>query len=137
VTESETPITELRKFGFSTAIGFAVLAFAAHGGRGPLAWLGAPEPNASRIIACAAVVVASAAVFKPTLNRPLQSALRALAQAIAFLTLVVFFYGVLTPVGIAARLAGYDPLWIRPASESESYWRTHRPRDKQSYFNQS
>jgi hypothetical protein len=128
---------ELRQFGFGTAAGFAVLAFAAHGGRGPLAWLGAPEPIASTIVGWIAGSVATAALFAPHWNRPLQRCLRALAHAVAFVTLLVFFYGVLTPIGVAARLAGHDPLWIRPASRRDSYWRRHRPRDKASYFNQS
>jgi len=130
-------LRELRKFGFSTAAGLAILAFAAHGGRGPLAWLGAPEPRASIVAACVAVWVAAAALVAPRWNRPLHRVLRALAHAVAFLTLVVFFYGVITPVGVAARLAGHDPLWIRPASRRDSYWRRRRPRDKPSYFNQS
>jgi hypothetical protein len=128
---------ELRQFGFGTAAGLAILAFAAHGGRGPLAWLGAPEPTASIVVACLAGSVALAALFAPHWNRPLQRCLRAVARAVAFVTLLLFFYGVVTPIGVAARLAGHDPLWIRPASRRDSYWRRHRPRDKASYFNQS
>jgi hypothetical protein len=128
---------ELRQFGFGTAAGLAILALAAHGGRGPLAWLGAPEPIASIVLASLAGSVATAALFAPSWNRPLQRGLRAVAHAVAFVTLLVFFYGVLTPFGVAARLAGHDPLWIRPASRRDSYWRRHRPRDKASYFNQS
>jgi hypothetical protein len=129
--------SELRRFGFGTAVGLAMLALAAHGGRGPIAWLGAPEPIASTVFACASAWVAATALFAPGWNRPLQRALLALGRAVAFVTLVLFFYGVITPIGIAARLAGHDPLWMRPASGRDSYWRTRRPRDKQSYFNQS
>jgi hypothetical protein len=130
-------LRELRQFGFGTAVGLAILAFAAQSGRGPFAWLGVPEPIGSVVIACFAGFVATAALFAPRWNRPLQRCLRALAHAVAFVTLLVFFYGVLSPVGVAARLAGHDPLWIRPASRRDSYWRRHRPRDKTSYFNQS
>jgi hypothetical protein len=128
---------ELRHFGFGTAAGLTILALAAHTGRGPLAWLGAPEPAASIVIAGLAGAIATAALFAPHWNRPLQRCLHALAHAVAFVTLLLFFYGVLTPFGVAARLAGHDPLWIRPASGRDSYWRRHRPRDKASYFNQS
>jgi hypothetical protein len=128
---------ELRRFGFSTGVGLAFLALAAYGGKGPAAWLGAPEPVTSWIVAAAALWVLGAAWLAPNWNAPLQRVLRALAGALAFASLVVFFYGVLTPVGIAARLAGQDPLWIRPASRRDSYWRRRKPRDKASYFNQS
>lgn len=128
---------ELRRFGFGTATGLAILALAAHGGRGPAAWLGAPEPWASALLAAAALWIAFAAWLAPHWNAPLQRALRAIAGALAFASLVVFFYGVLTPVGVATRLAGHDPLLIRPASRRDSYWRRRKPRDKASYFNQS
>lgn len=128
--------SELRKLGFGTAAGLALAALAAHAGRGPLAWVSAPIWTAY-IAAALAVWIAFAALVAPRWNLPLQRFLHALAAAFAFVTLLVFFYGVLTPLGIAARLAGHDPLWIRPASRRDSYWRSHRPRDKQSYFNQS
>jgi hypothetical protein len=130
-------LRELRQFGFGAAFGLAIMALAAHGGRGPIAWLGAPEPLASIATASVAACVAIAALVAPRWNRPLQRVLRALGHVVAWITLVVFFYGVLTPVGVAARLAGHDPLWIRPASRRDSYWRKHRPRGKPSYFNQS
>jgi hypothetical protein len=128
---------ELRHFGFGASAGLALLALAAHGGRGPAAWLGAPEPFGSMLLAAAAIWVAGCAWLAPRWNAPLERVLRAIAGALAFASLVVFFYGVLTPVGIAARLAGHDPLWIRPASRRDSYWKRRKPRDKQSYFNQS
>jgi hypothetical protein len=138
MTQAESQsLRELRQFGFGAAIGLAMLAFAAHGGRGPITWIGAPEPFASIATASIAAWVAFAALVAPRWNAPLQRVLRAFGHAVALITLVVFFYGVLTPVGVAARLAGHDPLWIRPASRRDSYWRKHRPRGKQSYFNQS
>lgn len=128
---------ELRRFGLSTAAGLTILALATHAGRGPAAWLGAPQPLTSSILTAIALWVASAAWLAPHWNAPLQRVLHAIAAALAFASLLLFFYGVLTPIGIAARLAGHDPLWIGPASRRDSYWRRRKPRDKVSYFNQS
>jgi hypothetical protein len=132
-----TPRRELRRFGLSTAAGLALLALATHLGRGPAVWLGAPQPPTSTILAGIALWIASAAWLAPHWNAPIRRMLRAIAAALAFASLLLFFYGVLTPVGIAARLAGHDPLWIGPASRRDSYWRRRKPRDKLSYFNQS
>jgi hypothetical protein len=134
--KDEPTTRELRKLGFGLAAGLAIVTLAAHGGRGPLAWFHAP-PWAAWMTAALAVWIALAALIAPRWNLPVERALRSVAAVVAFATLLVFFYGVLTPIGIAARLAGHDPLWIRPASRRDSYWRSHRPRDKQSYFNQS
>jgi hypothetical protein len=85
--------------------------------------------------------VAGAAAFAPGLNDRLQRALRAVglpvARALAFCTLLVFFFGVLTPFGVIARLLGHDPLALRSPAARDSYWRPHRKREKASYFHQS
>ncbi len=128
---------ELRRFGLRTAAGLTIVALAGYFGRGPAAWVGAPQPAASAVLAGSALCIASAAWLAPHWNAPLQRGLLAIARAIAYASLVVFFFGVLTPVGIAARLAGHDPLGIGPASRRDSYWRRRKPRDKSSYFNQS
>jgi hypothetical protein len=106
--QSDAPsnLRELRRFGFGAAVGLGLLALAAHGGRGPFGWLGGPQPSASVAFAALAVWTACAALLEPRLNRPLERTLHAVARAIAFLTLIVFFFGVLTPVGVVAGGGG-------------------------------
>lgn len=130
-------LRELRRFGFGTATGLTLLALAAYTGKGPFAFAAQPQPEGAVALACAALWVAGVALVAPRANRWLRRAVLHVAHVIALLTLLVFFFGVLTPVGVMARLAGHDPLALRPHSRRDSYWRPRRPRDKQSYFHQS
>jgi len=43
------------------------------------------------------------------------------------IVLGVMFYGVIVPVGVAMRLAGKDPLRLKPEPESRSYWIMRTP----------
>ena len=128
---------ELRRFGFGAATGLALLAVAAHSGRGPFALFGTPHPATSAALACLALWIAGMALLAPHANRWLARVLGALARVLGWLSLVVFFFGVLTPFGAVARRLGHDPLWLRPKNRRDSYWRPHRSRDKASYFHQS
>ena len=48
------------------------------------------------------------------------------------------FYLILTPIGLAMRLAGHDPLQRRWDANARSYWTRHAPsRDITRYFRQS
>jgi hypothetical protein len=92
-------------------------------------------------LGCAALGVGTVSLLAPQRNLALYRGLRAiglpLGHGLAFVTLLVFFFGVLTPVALLARLWGHDPLQRRRRSQRDSYWRPHRARDKSSYFHQS
>jgi len=47
---------------------------------------------------------------------------------ISHAVVVLLFYLVFTPVGVALRLAGYDPMHRKPDPEADSYW-TAKPED--------
>ena len=52
--------------------------------------------------------------------------------------LAVLYFAVVTPVGLAARLTGRDPLNRRIDRDSATYWVEHRRTDDRSrYFRQS
>ncbi len=52
--------------------------------------------------------------------------------------LAIAFYGVITPVGVAMRLVGRDPLHRRFDRAAGTYWSPRRPaRDPSRYFRQS
>jgi hypothetical protein len=131
---------ELKRFGASVAAGACLLSLAAYGGWGPLAAFG-PSPTLAAALGCAALGLIGLSLIAPQRNLTLYRALRAigepLGRGLAFLTLVVFFFGVLTPVALLARGLGHDPLQLRRRSRRESYWRPHHARDKASYFHQS
>ena len=61
-----------------------------------------------------------------------------LGFVVSHLILLVLFYGVVTPLGVLARLAGSDPLNLRPERTAVSFWRQRqRPRGKTSYLRQA
>ena len=49
-----------------------------------------------------------------------------MGYVVSRLLLTILFYGIMTPMGLAMRLFGWDPLRLRPAKGEASYW---RPRD--------
>jgi hypothetical protein len=138
--ESQPSPRELRRFGLGVATAGCLLGFAAYSGRGPLALLG-PSPILAAALGCIALAVGGLSLIAPQRNRALYRGSRAigepLARGLAFVTLLVFFFGILTPVALLLRVGGHDPLQLRRRSRRDSYWRPHRARDKSSYFHQS
>jgi len=59
------------------------------------------------------------------------------AVLIQTVLLCVFFYGMLTPVGLVMRLFGRDPLNRRLSASAESCWTPCKPpQDRRRYFRQ-
>jgi hypothetical protein len=60
-----------------------------------------------------------------------------IGTAVSYIMLAVIYYGVITPVGLALRLAGCDLLKRRLDSSARTYWVDRRPeRDTKRYFQQ-
>jgi len=88
------------------------------------------------------------AVAVPALGLLWPSLLRAVYLALAFATfpigfvvshviLAVVYFLVLTPTGLAVRLAGHDPLQLRSGPQDGSYWQERKPiNDPKRYFRQ-
>jgi hypothetical protein len=58
--------------------------------------------------------------------------------AMSHLILLGFFFGVITPLGVLARVARPDPLGRRRDCRAPSYWqRRRRPQDPSSYLRQA
>jgi hypothetical protein len=56
---------------------------------------------------------------------------------LSHLLLAAVYYLCLTPIGLAMRLVGYDPLQRTFDPEAESYWTPRRPtEDRSRYFKQ-
>jgi hypothetical protein len=138
---SSTTTAELRRFGYGAAVGLTVLAWTAHVGKGPFALLPALPAGIATPVALAiaglALFSALASVLAPRWNRPLFLALQVVPRALGFSALAVFYFGVLTPLALIGRVFGRDPLDLAQRRARDSYWRTARRRDKQSYFHQS
>lgn len=54
-------------------------------------------------------------------------ATRPIGWIISHLVLALVYYGVVTPIGLALRLAGYDPLHRRFDQDAETYWEPYEP----------
>jgi len=125
---------DLRYFGWSLAAVLGILSLI-------LSWRGHAQPEFGRIALPAAAVLALLGVVWPkALLWPYRTWM-AVTAPVAFLVqrllLTLFFYGVLTPVGILFRSCGRDPLQRRFAPDRKTYWRDYRQnRDKRRYFRQ-
>jgi hypothetical protein len=107
---------DLRRFGLVMAGALGALG-------GLAAWRG---KNAAVVLLAGAAVFAVLAVFLPRLLGPAERAWMALARVLSavmtHVILTIFYFLVITPFGIVMRIAGRDPLRLRPASARESYW---------------
>ena len=122
----EAPVSSNRSFGLTFADAFAALgAISLWHGLERGAWeLGL------------AVAFLTAAAFAPGMLGPLNRAWawigRRLNSVLSPLLIIVMFYGVVTPVGLAMRAVGKDPLRLRRDPQSSSYWIDCREESKPS-----
>ncbi len=130
-----TPDPEkLRTFGLAWALlGLGAGLFLGGTGRLPGGWAAG--------IALLGLLGGGAALFRPSLLRPLYVLLQVPAWPIGLvlgnLVLAFMFYLVLTPVGLLRRALGKDPLDLRRKESRETYW-TERagPPPRERYFRQ-
>jgi hypothetical protein len=107
------------------------------------AWQGLTQGRTSLALALGAmaVLIGGLGLARPALVRPIFVGWMILAFPIGWvLSLVLLglvYYGLFTPIGLAFRLAGRDPLQLRPRPGASSYW-TGRPAvaDVRRYFRQ-
>jgi len=99
------------------------------------------SPVAVGTVAGLSVLVGVIGWLSPTSIRPLfvgwLYAVFPIGWTISHLLVGLTFYGLITPLGFLARLAGHDPLKLRWDQTKESYWEkrpTQRP--PSDYFKQ-
>ena len=109
-------------------------------------WLGWTQESKGRTTA--ALACWALAAVAPLAGLLWREGLRWLYVGLSYLTypiglvissavLVLFYYGVLTPIGLVLRVCGYDPLQQRATSRTTSYWRARPgPRRPADYFRQ-
>ncbi|MFA5146651.1 MAG: SxtJ family membrane protein [Candidatus Omnitrophota bacterium] len=123
---------ELREFGFTFAVIFAILG-------GIVLWRG---KGSWPYLFTAAVLFGIPAAALPAVLLPLQKAWMAFSVVIGFfmsrLVLALLFYGVVTPIGLLMRLTGKDILDERIDRGKGSYWQDRPPaaKDRASYEKQ-
>jgi len=125
---------KLRTFGAALAVLAAALGILLH------LW-GRIGPVPAALSAALGISAGAAALFRPSLLRPLYILLQIPAWPVGLLVghlvLAFMFYLVLTPLGLLRRAMGKDPLGLARKESPRSYWiprRAHHERDR--YFRQ-
>jgi saxitoxin biosynthesis operon SxtJ-like protein len=121
---------------------FAALCLAVFGGLS--LWQALARGNAmlAVVFAAAALSIGPLGLFRPQTVRWVyvgwMVAAFPIGWTISQLLLLVFYFGILTPVAIVFRLAGRDPLCRREPKNQATYW-VEKPTsdDVRSYFRQS
>jgi len=114
---------EWRKSALMTALGLAILSSL-------LRWRHVLTDKSWFAILTLLGVVAMGALWRPRWFRGYYRFSTklgfAVSQFIGRLMLMLFFFFILTPVGLILRLAGKDALQLKPGSKSTSCWQTAR-----------
>jgi hypothetical protein len=133
IRQLRTGPAELRKFGLLVGFAFAVLA----------AWLGWRGKAAYPFLAIPGGLLIVTGLFFPKGLRTVfigwMSLAFVLGLVVSTLLLTLFFYFVLTPVGLVARLVGNDFLMRKFEPQSQSYWIMRKApgrKSKESYEQQ-
>ncbi|MEO6785288.1 MAG: SxtJ family membrane protein [Chthoniobacteraceae bacterium] len=129
---------ELRAFGKVIAFGFPIVAALL----GVSAWLRSHVwPAWTLWLGAAGLAVGLACMFVPRAARPLYLAWMAVGCCIGLVVgnavLAVIYFLIVTPIGLALRLAGRDPLRRAIKRERKSYWDdAQKAGDSERYFRQ-
>ena len=127
-------VPERRRFGFGAGAGFSTLAVL-------IGWRGGGLTAGSAVAGVAGLTLLCLAVLYPRALLWPYRLWMGLVIPIAFvlqrILLGVFFYLVLTPIGLLMRLRGREPLKRRADPAVASYWEPARPaQDMRRYFRQ-
>jgi hypothetical protein len=125
---------ELRKFGIAALIASAVIAIL-------LCLLkGLSIQGASLIFAVGCVIFLCGVAFPPAariIYVGLTAVTMPIGVAVSFVLLAIFYFLLLTPLGLLFRMIGRDPLCRKFDSKSESYWIARKPPETiERYFRQ-
>lgn len=124
----------LRQFGFGCLVMLPVLG-------GVLHWRFAMPLEAVWWMAGAGVLLFAAGLSRPKLLWPFYLVLTAvgfpIGWLISHLVMMVFYFGILTPIGLLFGLMGRDVLHRQRDPKADSYWvRCSRPDSVRRYFRQ-
>lgn len=122
----QAPLSSNRSFGLTFAAAIAALGTIS-------LWRGLQRGAWELGLAAGLLMVAA---FFPNMLAPVNRAWawigHRLNSVVSPLLIIVLFYGVVTPVGLAMRVVGKDPLRLRRDPQSSSYWIDCREESKTS-----
>jgi hypothetical protein len=126
------PARTLRQFAWACPIGFGLIGWLVQRVSGVTWW-----PYAGVGVG---LVLLAVGLARPISLRPVYVAVMAVGAPIGWIVssvlALVFFFLVLTPIGLFFRLIGRDPLLLR-ARDRTTYWREHQAEtDPRGYYRQ-
>jgi hypothetical protein len=130
---------ELRTFGRVLAMGFVGIGLALSLA---VRWKSGQWAQWPLWLAGIGAIIGGVCWAAPALARPIYVGWNAIGGVIGFCIsnalLIVVFYLVITPIGLAMRLLGRDPLERKWDRQAATYWKdAEKPGDARSYFRQS
>jgi len=124
----------LKTFGWISLIGFAAIAILLHLLKGlPLTWV--------YILCCVGVTIFIISLISTKLTRliyiGLTLATMPIGYLVSFTAMSVFYFLLITPIGLIFKLTGRDLLCRRFDRNAQSYWiKRKNATDIKRYFNQ-
>ena len=116
--DSKQTDKELRQFGYIFGTIFPILMY--------LKW-GRSSVTTTAIAVALCVYCITGATLKPSILRPLNSALaiifKAIQQVCMYVILVICFYFIITPIGTILRLLNKDILDIKIDPSKKTFWK--------------
>ena len=106
-----------------------------------LLWLGKIPANIFMVIAVLGVVLYTLSRISAGLIKPVYLGLIVVTFPIGWVVshvmMALFYYGIITPVGLLFRLINRDPLCRRYEADADTYWiRYQKKRPAKDYFRQ-
>jgi hypothetical protein len=125
---------DLRVFGIGALVATSILSALFHFRKG------LPLKYAAAIVAFGLIIFISTLIL-PKLARIIYVVMVALAfpigMVLSFVLMALFYYLILTPIGLVFRLMGRDLLDLKYKKTAESYWVKRRPpQNLKRYFHQ-
>lgn len=124
---------QLRQFAIACLLGSALVGYSLY------RW--SHDPTASYVLVGIGAICCGVGLLRPGALRPVYYLVMAVATPVGWvlsnLLLRIFYYGVLTPLGLVFRLIGRDALWLKKPPMS-SYWQVHvQETDPRTYYRQA
>lgn len=115
---------QLRQFATISLAGFGVIGCVVAWRNG--AWTGEGPWTVPLVLWIAGIAIGVSGLTFPRAVRPVYVVLMAVALPIGWVVthgiLVMLYFGVFTPIALAFRLVGHDPLRRRFDPDADSYW---------------
>ncbi len=132
--------TEMRKFGLTVFVGFAVISVLIVLGGYARVEKFSNAPDIITYLLSVGIIIFTVSYLAPAAARPLYLIWFFVAACIGIvvsnLILMVFFYLVFTPIGLLIKLSGRDPLKLKKVPNLSNWNSCKRKTDLKRYYRQ-